>query len=247
MARFAQVWTISREGPPQIPAIRAPTISSRPQLQQLLEDRSDIGAVVIEPVVAFVNPKDGNAEPEIRRKLRPLAKLAQQYQFAVIGIMHFRKGGDDAAPIHQIAGSLAYGAVARVTYGVVKDKNDPDRRLFLSLGNNFAKSDLGFAYRIREVRVDRQITATAIDWEGPVEITAERAMAKETQPSKAEQAKASLLARLADGPVLPTRLQDEAEGVGLSWRTVIRAAEGIVSKDKEGFQGAWQWSLKGNR
>ena len=107
-----------------------------PQLQQLLEDRSDIGAVVIEPVVAFVNPKDGNAEPEIRRKLRPLAKLAQQYQVAIIGIMHFRKGGDDAAPIHQIAGSLAYGAVARVTYGVVKDKNDPERRLFLSLGNN---------------------------------------------------------------------------------------------------------------
>jgi hypothetical protein len=79
--------------------------------------------------------------------------------------MHFRKGGDDAAPIHQITGSLAYGAVARVTYGVVKDKNDPERRLFLSLGNSFAKSNIGFAYRIREVRVDRQITATAIDWE----------------------------------------------------------------------------------
>jgi hypothetical protein len=63
-----------------------------PQLQQILEDRSDIGAVVIEPVVAFVNPKDGNAEPEIRRKLRPLAKLAQQYQVAVIGINAFPQG-----------------------------------------------------------------------------------------------------------------------------------------------------------
>jgi len=133
---------------------------------------------------------------------------------------------------------------ARVTYGVVKDKNDPDRRLFLSLGNNFAKSDLGFAYRIREVRVDRQITATAIDWEGPVETTAEEAMAKEAQPNKAEQAKAWLVARLADGPVLANRLQDEAEGAGLAWPTVVRAADGIVSKDKEGFQGAWQWSLK---
>jgi hypothetical protein len=49
-----------------------------PQLRALLEDRGDIGAVVIEPVVAFVNPKDGDAEPEIRRKLQPLAKLAER-------------------------------------------------------------------------------------------------------------------------------------------------------------------------
>jgi hypothetical protein len=36
----------------------------------------------------------------------------QQYQIAVIGIMHFPKGDDDAPPIQQIAARLAYGAVA---------------------------------------------------------------------------------------------------------------------------------------
>jgi len=40
----------------------------------------------------------------------------QQYQIAVIGIMHFPKGGDDAQPIQQIVTRVAHGAVARVTY-----------------------------------------------------------------------------------------------------------------------------------
>jgi hypothetical protein len=132
-------------------------------------------------------------------------------------------------------------------YGVIKDKNEPDRRLFLSMGNNFAKSDIGFAYRIKEVRVDRQITATAIDWEGAVEITAEEAMAKEAdvRQTKTEAAIAWLRTRLVAGPVLASQIKAEVEAQGLmSWKTVERAGDEVADKQKDGFQGNSTWSLK---
>jgi putative DNA primase/helicase len=213
-----------------------------------LEDHREIRVILIEPVVAYVNPKDGSSEPEIRRKLRPLAKLAQHYQLAIIGIMHFRKSGDAATPIHMIAGSLAYGAVARVAYAVVKDKNDPDRRLFLTMGNNLAKGDLGFAYRIEEVRVDRQIAATAIAWEGAVEITAEEALTKDAKEAvnKIDAAEAWLRSRLMPGLVPAKQIEDEVKAMGLwSLKTVERAADNMgVTKQKDGFQSVSVWAYK---
>jgi hypothetical protein len=112
------------------------------------------------------------------------------------------------------------------------------------MGNNFARNDLGFAYRIKEVRVEKAITATAIDWEGPIEITVEEAMAKDAEPAKADVAAAWLRARLAEGPVGAKQIEAEAKAQKMSWRTVQRASEKLVHKDKNGFQGEWMWSLK---
>src|SRR5262249_5900889 len=112
------------------------------------------------------------------------------------------------------------------------------------LGNNLAKSALGLAYRIKEVRVKAGIKATSIDWEGPVEITVEEAMAKDAEPGKAEAVTAWLRTRLAQGSVAAKQIQVEAEAQNMSWRTVQRVSEKIVDKEKDGFQGAMMWSLK---
>lgn len=110
-------------------------------------------------MVAHLNPKTGN-EAEIRRKLGMLTRLAQTRSIAVVGIMHFRKSNEASTPIHMIAGSLAYGAVARMIYGVVKDKNDPERRLFLPMGNNLAAGNQGLAYHIVGERLERGISSS---------------------------------------------------------------------------------------
>jgi len=220
------------------------------KLEQFLEEHPKVAMVLIEPVVAHVNPKDSSSEGEIRRKLRPLTKLAQRYQVAFVGIMHFRKSGDAATPVHMIAGSLAYGAVAQVAYAVVKDKNDGDRRLLLTMGNNLAMGNQGFAYRLRGLRLERGITATVVDWEGPVEITAEEAMARDNPKEaikKADAAEAWLRTRLIPGAVTQKQIKEEVEAMGgWSWKTVERAADKIdgLTKQKEGFRGISMWSYR---
>ena len=49
-----------------------------------------------------------------------------------------------------------------MSYAVVKDKHDPDRRLLLPMGNNLAAEGSGLAYRIAGIRLERGITATII-------------------------------------------------------------------------------------
>jgi putative DNA primase/helicase len=219
-----------------------------PLLEQALQQIPDLGVAVVDPLVSYINVKDPNNQGEIRQKLEPLGKLAQKYGVTIIAIMHFRKGGDGATPIHQIAGSVAFGAIARAAYVVSKDKNDPDRRLFLSMGNTFAKSDAGFAYRIIEERVDRLITATAIQWEGAVDITAEEALAKDAEPkgNKIEMAMAWLSTRLAEGAVLGSQLQAEIKAQGvMSWRTVQDASRrlGVIQEKEKKFGGKMEWRL----
>ena len=57
-------------------------------------------------------------------------------------------------------------------------------------------------------------------------------------------AKEFLHEQLADGPVLASTLFTTAKGYGYSVATVRRAAKDLqVRKTKQGFQGAWRWSL----
>jgi putative DNA primase/helicase len=224
-----------------------------PGIERYLDAHPDIVLVLIEPVVAHLNPKFGN-EVEIRRKLGMLTRLAQTRSIAVVGIMHFRKSNETSTPIHMIAGSLAYGAVARVIYGVVKDKNDPERRLFLPMGNNLAAGGLGLAYRIAGERLERGINAARIEWEGPIDITAEEAITKDQeQPkgNKRELARRWILVRVSEAPVLAEQLKEEVETGGQwSWKTVERAADEL-EKDKllhrtvSGFPGKPTWSRAG--
>jgi hypothetical protein len=66
--------------------------------------------------------------------------------------------------------------------------------------------------------------------------------------SKLDKACDLLLTLLADGPVASTNLEDEADGAGISWKTMKRAKNqlGIVAKRErpEGEEKAhWYWAL----
>jgi len=62
--------------------------------------------------------------------------------------------------------------------------------------------------------------------------------------SERDMAKDFILAELADGPVPVTAMYKVAKDNGYSQITVRRAGSDLhVQKTKEGFQGAWHWSL----
>jgi hypothetical protein len=204
--------------------------------------------VIIEPFVAYLSTKHAHSDSEIRQKSAPLMRLADNYGVCIISIVHFRKGQDGSAPINQVAGSLAYGAMPRVVYAAVKDRTDPDLRLLVCLKNNLVSREdkATFSYRITDERLQGGIRAGKVVWEGKVDITADDAMAvdDERAKTKKEQIVGWIEARLAEGPVARETIMQEAKSIGYRWRTVEAAAEGIVIKEKVGFQGKSTWKLK---
>jgi hypothetical protein len=141
-------------------------------------------------------------------------------------------------------GSIAFSAAARATWIVTKDKNDPDRRLFLPLKNNLAVDSMGFAYRL----APKDDTAV-VEWEpDPVSTTADEALgegAASRRPSpKRDGAEVWLRANLADGPRGAKEVTVEAMAADITTKTLQAAFKELgCIRMKDGMKGGWFWSL----
>ncbi len=97
----------------------------------------ELRLIILDPVVAAVSG-DSHKNTETRRGLQPVVDMAEELNVAVLGITHLSKGTSGREPLERVAGSIAFGAVARVVLATVKPA-DPDapRRVVR------AKSNLG--------------------------------------------------------------------------------------------------------
>lgn len=145
-------------------------------------------------------------------------------------------------------GSLAFVAAARAAYAVVKDQDNPKRRLFLPLKNNIGNDGTGYAFTVESVTLPGGIETCRVAWESePVTITADEAMVSAGDPeerSDLEDAKEFLRGLLADGPVPSKQVRTDANGAGYAWRTIRRAQKAMgIEAVKEGMKGGWVWRL----
>ncbi len=111
-----------------------------------IDAAGDCRLVVIDPVSAFLGGTDSHKNAEVRSVLARLSDLAEQKRVAVVAVTHLRKG--EGAAIYRAMGSLAFVAAARAAWAVVKDQDDPQKRLLLPMKNNLAPDVDGLAYRI---------------------------------------------------------------------------------------------------
>jgi len=213
-----------------------------PQLERALQGWSGVRLIVIDPISAYCGQTDSHNNAEVRALLAPLADLAGRTKAAVLAVTHLSKSGGPKA-IYRAMGSLAFAAASRAVWAIVKDAEDPKRRLFLPTKLNLAVDPAGLAYRIVDGRVE---------WEPePVNIHADDAFRAELDgPSKADrstqrdEAEEWLREHLAGGPVPTNEVLDVGKEAGFSERTLRRAFKelgGRSRKDKEG--GCWRWSL----
>jgi len=203
--------------------------------------------VVIDPVAAFLGATDSHKNAEIRSLLGALARIASQYRFSVLVVSHLTKGSQTSA-VYRISGSLAFVAAARAAYAVVRDPEDPLRRLVLPVKNNLASDLGGFSYAIGVADND----APYVQWgdEAVTSQTAESILGIGTH-----SATAAVSERVLEICAwLKEELQHEAQPAASMWRRaeerefserdVKRAKKelGITSQSK-GFQDRWHWCL----
>lgn len=160
--------------------------------QALLEEiakQKDIGLLVLDPLMSRMGDSgDTHKDSDVRKALEPMCRIADECQFAIIGLMHHNKSGS-TDPLKSVMGSTAFSAVARSVHTVIaapenEDYEGPPQRLFGTIKNNLGQvsgtgdSDSGtWLFHIETVVFDtedddpQQLKIGRLHWDGDAEIT----------------------------------------------------------------------------
>ena len=223
------------------------TLDDIDAIRQALRQTSDVRLIIVDPISAFLGETDSHRNAEVRRLLRPLSALLAEYRVALVAITHLNKGGGGRKALYRAMDSLAFVAMARAVYGVMKDEDDPARRLFLPVKNNIADDTTGLAYRLMPWEEDPNYMMVV--WEpDPVRLTADEALNPEEQDTRYEweEARDWLRELLRDGRVEASVVYEQGEKHKFSEKTLRKASKKLkVLKKKDGYgEGApWYWSL----
>jgi hypothetical protein len=218
-------------------------------LQVLREAVLDTQAVLVavDPLAAYISARMARDE-EVRERLGPLARLAEDAQATVWAIRHLNKQVALTDPILRGGGSIGIIGAARAGLLAAFDPGDPEgeRRVLAVTKTNLARRVASLAYRVVEAD-----GVPAVEWLGRSDHTARsllRAQAEEPEERAAlQEAVEFLVEALAQGPRPAEEVLREAQQAGLAERTVrrARAVARVVSRRVGGLGGAgrWVWAL----
>ena len=224
------------------------------KLGALLAEIGDVALVIIDPISAYLGKADSHNNAEVRALLAPLVEIAGIHGAAILAVSHLTKSqGMDA--LLRLQGSVAFSAAARAVWGVAKDKDNPQRRLFMPLKNNLGTDDTGFAYTVEGYTLegtDPPITTSHVMWENElVTQSAEDVFASSNlsneERTEVDDAKDFLRGLLSDGEMESTQLLREARQAGHAEKTIRRAGKalGVDAKREHGIgsKGRWYWRM----
>lgn len=195
--------------------------------------------VVLDTLASFLPRMSSTDNVHIRRLLQPLAELAERYRVAIVAINHLNKSSHQAGQYRPM-GSLAFTAVSRAVWGLVRDPQDRERRLLLPVKLNLGPTPTGLAFRTEGMK---------IVWEEqPVEATWSQSLSQSRQEgeSKLSYAVEFLRQVLTSGPVAVRQIQHEAADAGITLSTLTLAKQNLKAKSiKRTIDGSdcWLWEL----
>ncbi len=224
------------------------TLSDVGPLEVALAAHPDCKLIVVDPIGSFLGGKtDAHRDNDVRSILVPVARLAEQYDAAVLVVAHRRKSASGFADDLAL-GSRAFTGIARAVWHVSRDRDDKTRRLLLPGKNNLAAEGQGLAFTIAD-----DGPGPTIRWESePVDMNADEAIKEENtdggdgRRTTLDDAIAWLQDALADGPLVAKEILRRAHAEGISNSTLNRAKAslGVHSKKKDhSVQTVWLWRL----
>lgn len=198
--------------------------------------------LVIDPLQAYLGAgMDFHRANETRPVLSRLAKLAENHELAVLVVRHLSKGS--AKAIYRGLGSIDFTAACRSVLLAGSDPENPAVLAIVHIKSNLAKKGPSQGYELRDDN---------FYWTGESTLTSGQILAGDdnsSNVSEIDEAITFLKDELADGPVSAKTVYNDAEGVGISKRTLNRAKAqlGIITrhlgeKGKRGG-GDWIWEL----
>jgi RecA-family ATPase len=205
--------------------------------------------LIIDPLVSAVSG-DSHKNAEVRRGLAPLVELAAKLGAALIGITHYSKGTTGRDPLERVTGSIAFGALARIVFGTVRqeaEEGESRKMMFARAKSNIGPDGGGFTYAVEQVEIERGIHTSKIAWGVAVEGTARELLAEaepDCEHGEARDAAKWLRDALEAGPVSVKVLRGQSNDAGFAWRTVQRAmrSAGVESK-RGGFGMPATWEI----
>ncbi|MEL0094840.1 MAG: AAA family ATPase, partial [Planctomycetaceae bacterium] len=138
------------------------------ELRDAILRLGDCKLLVIDPIGSYIGDIDAHRDNEVRSILTPINKLADDFQIAVLLVSHHRKGTSSNADDLTL-GSRAFTGIARSVLHLVKDHDDPDRKLLLPGKSNLAQQADGLAFTIegdpaKIIWEDEVLDLTADQW-----------------------------------------------------------------------------------
>jgi RecA-family ATPase len=211
----------------------------------------DARLLLIDPLMAYL--AQARSDQEVRAALHPLKLLAEELRCTVLWLRHLSKKGG-AKAIYRGSGHIAVIGAARSGLVVGADPDDPESRVLAHAKSNLAPRQRSLTYRLEPVE---EFGCCRIVWGGPSEWSADDVCETVSRKAKAEQEAAVcrlavavefLSTALKDGPRPVAPLKDEAKLVGISPRTLERAAKQLevtIRHQRQTASGLYEWQLPG--
>jgi len=186
--------------------------------------KRDVALVIIDPVNNYMRGIDFNSEADVRPALMELTRAMRQADACAVIVRHFNKGSGLA---HQRGGgSVAYRSTVRGELNVTVDQKVPGRLAITSSKNNYGnKLTQLFRLEDRRVEVDGEsVPQKGIGYGDLDGRDADEMLGAKPTQTKREQAQNFLSGLLERGPVLKRDAVAKGEGLGISEKTLEKAA-----------------------
>ena len=200
--------------------------------------------VTLDPLAAFIAARMAYDE-EVRERLGPLARLAEEAGAVVWAVRHLNKQVGLTDPVLRGGGSIGIIGAARAGLLVGLDPDDPEgeRRVLAVVKTNLTRRVPSLAFRVVAPE-----GVPVVEWLGYSEHSARSLLAGQaeepTERAALAEAVEFLAQVLAQGPRPAQEVIREAARAGFSERTLRRAkaAARVVSR-RQG--DTWAWALPG--
>ena len=213
-------------------------------IESTMAQLGDPTLLIVDPLSAYLPGVDTFKDNEVRATLAPFVAMAGRTGIAVLAIIHLNKNVERNA-LQRVLGSVAFTALSRATFAVVKDPEDSNQRLFLCAKMNIAPRPAGFAFTVVGTRLDPGISTAKVKW-SPVRVTMtpDEALRRAANPRAGDDAAGIFRTTLANGPVLAKTMEALCAEKDIASSTADRTKKRLGIKSVQTPAG-WYWTPPG--